>query len=66
MYVRVCECVCMKNLVVAGKETGLVVIVDRTKYMVMSREQNAGRSQSIKTDDSFCERVEQFRYLGTT
>jgi len=33
--------------------------------MVMSRDQNAGRSHNLKTDDSFCERVEQFKYLGT-
>jgi len=31
-------------LVVAGKETGLEVNVDKTKYMVMSRDQNAGRN----------------------
>jgi len=32
-------------LVVASKETGLEVNVDKTKYMVMSRDQIAGRSQ---------------------
>ena len=32
----------------------------------MSRDQNAGRSHDIKTDNSCFERVEQFRYLGTT
>jgi len=34
--------------------------------MVMSRDQNAGQSHSIKIDDSSSERVEEFRYLGTT
>jgi len=34
--------------------------------MVMSRDQNAGRSRNIKTDNSSFARVEQFRYLGTT
>jgi len=34
--------------------------------MVMSRDQNAGRSHNIKTDNSSCEWVEQFKYLGTT
>jgi len=37
-------------LVAATKETGLVVNADKTKYMVMSRDQNAGRSHSMKTD----------------
>jgi len=39
---------------------------DKTKYMVMSRDQNEGRSHNIKTDNSSFERVEEFRYLGTT
>ena len=34
--------------------------------VVMGRDQNAGRSHSIKTDNSSFERVEQFKYLGTT
>jgi hypothetical protein len=46
-------------------EIDLEVNVDKTKYMVMSRDQNAGRSHDIKIDNSSFERVEQFRYLGT-
>jgi hypothetical protein len=34
--------------------------------MVMSRDQNAGRNHSVKTDNSTFERVEEFKYLGTT
>jgi hypothetical protein len=34
--------------------------------MVMSRDQNAERSHSIKTGDSAFERAEEFKYLGTT
>jgi hypothetical protein len=55
-----------KALVVAAKEIGLEVNADKTKYMVMSRDQNAGRTHSIKTDNSSFERVEEFKYLGTT
>ena len=32
----------------------------------MSRDQNAGRIHSMKTDNSSIERVEEFKYLGTT
>jgi len=53
-------------LLVASKEIGLEVNVDKTKYMVTSGDQNAGRSHDIKIDASSFERVEQFRYLGTT
>jgi len=34
--------------------------------MVMSRDQNSGRSHSIKMDNSSFERAEQFIYLGKT
>ena len=33
--------------------------------MIKSRDQNAGRSHSMKTDNSSIERVEEFKYLGT-
>jgi hypothetical protein len=54
-----------ESLVVAIKETGLEVNADKTKYIVISRDQNAGRSHSTNSDSNFCERVEPFRYLGT-
>jgi UDP-galactopyranose mutase len=34
--------------------------------MVMSAGQNAGRSYSMKADNSFFERVEEFKYFRTT
>ena len=45
---------------------GLEVSADKTKYMVMSRDQNAGQIQSVRIDDSTLESVEGFIYLGTT
>jgi len=53
--------------VVATKEIGLEVILyaDKPKYMIMSQDQNAGRSHSMKNDNSSIERVEEFKYLGT-
>jgi hypothetical protein len=53
-------------LVVATNEIGLEVNADKTKYMIMSRDRNAGRSHSMKIDNSSIERVEVFKYLGTT
>jgi len=53
-------------LVAATRENGLEVSADKTKYMVMSRDQSAGRIQSVRTDCSTFERVEEFNYLGTT
>ena len=45
-------------LVVATKEIGLEVNADKTKYMVMSGEQTAGLSHTLKVDNSSIERVE--------
>ena len=53
-------------LVVASKESRLEVNGDKTKYMVTSQDQRTGQSHNIKTDNSSFERVEEFKYLGTT
>ena len=53
-------------LLVGGKENGLEVNADETKYVVMFGDQNAGRSHNISIDYSFFEKAEEFRYLGTT
>ena len=53
-------------LVAAAREIGLVVSADKTKYMVMSGGQNAGRIDSVRMDNCTFERVEVFKYLGTT
>jgi len=51
-------------LVDASKEIRLEVNADRTKYLVMSRDQNAGRSHSIQVDNSSSEMVEEFKIFG--
>ena len=48
-------------LIVVSKEIGLEVNVDKTKYMVMSRDPNVGRNHGRKIDNSFFERVEDFK-----
>jgi hypothetical protein len=42
-----------------------LVHADGTKYVAMSLDQNTGRSNSIKTDHSSLERVEELKYLET-
>jgi len=69
MYLRYLYHTTKKNtdsLVVASKENGIEVNAGKTQHMVMSRDQNAGRSHNIKIDNSTVERVKDFEYLGTT
>ena len=49
-------------LVAAAREIGLEVSADKTKYMVMSRDQNAGRIHSVRMNNSTFGRVEEFKY----
>jgi hypothetical protein len=53
-------------LVAVSKENGTEVNASKTKYKVMSGDQNAGRSHDIKIDNKSFERVQQFKYLATT
>ena len=53
-------------LVATTREIGLEVSADKTKYVVMSRDQNAGRNHNVRIDNSTFKRVEEFKYLGTT
>jgi hypothetical protein len=53
-------------LVVASKQTELEVNADKTKYIVMSQDQNAGRRYNMKIDNGPFEGVEDVKYLGTT
>jgi hypothetical protein len=53
-------------LVVVTKEIGIEVNADKTKYMVMARDQNAGRSHNMKIDNRSIEQVEEFKCLGKT
>jgi hypothetical protein len=55
-----------ENFIDASKEVGLEVNVEKTKYMSVSRDQNAGQNREIKIGNRSFENVSQFRYLGTT
>jgi hypothetical protein len=40
-----------ENVVAASKDIGLEVNAEKTKHLVWSRDQNAGRSHNIKSDN---------------
>jgi hypothetical protein len=50
----------------ATKEVGLEVNVEKTKYVLVSHDQNAGQNREIKIGNRSFENVSQFKYLGTT
>jgi hypothetical protein len=51
-----------ETLIDASKEVGLEVNIEKTKYMLVSWDQN----REIKIGNRSFENVSQFRYLGTT
>jgi hypothetical protein len=55
-----------QTLIDASKDVGLEVNVEKTKYMLVSRDQNAGQNREIKIRKRSFENVSQFKYLGTT
>ncbi|KAJ4442171.1 hypothetical protein ANN_12037, partial [Periplaneta americana] len=53
-------------LLEASKTIGLEVNPEKTKYMIMSRDENIVRNGTIKIGDLSFEEVEKFKYLGAT
>jgi len=56
----------IEALVVGGTENELDVNADKNKYIIISRDQNAERIHSAKTDNSYLERLEPFKDLRST
>jgi hypothetical protein len=54
-----------RSLIDASKEVGLEVIVEKTKHMLLSGDQNAGQNREIKIGNRSFENVPLFKYLGT-
>ena len=48
----------------ASEEIGIEVSTEKTKYMIMSRDQHAGQNCSLKIGNKSFDRLEHFRYLG--
>jgi hypothetical protein len=46
--------------------TGLEVNAEKAKYVVMFRDQHAGKNHNIKRGNKSFQRVVEFKYLGTT
>ncbi|KAJ4431778.1 hypothetical protein ANN_20383 [Periplaneta americana] len=53
-------------LLESSKDIGWEVNSEKTKYMIMSRDQNIVRSGNIKIGNLSFEEVEKFKYLGAT
>ncbi|KAJ4437069.1 hypothetical protein ANN_17204 [Periplaneta americana] len=53
-------------LLEASKEIGLEVNPEKTKYMIMSRDEKIVRNGNIKIGNLSFEEVEKFKYLGAT
>jgi hypothetical protein len=55
-----------KTLIDGSKKVRLEENADKSKYILLSRQQNAGQNQDIKIRNRWFENVAQFRYFGTT
>ncbi|KAJ4435551.1 hypothetical protein ANN_18167 [Periplaneta americana] len=53
-------------LLETSKAIGLEVNPEKTKYMIMSRDENIVRNGNVKIGDLSFEEVEKFKYLGAT
>jgi hypothetical protein len=53
-------------LIDASNEVGLEINLEKTKYMLLSRYQNAGQNWDIKIANRAFEDVSQFKYFVTT
>jgi hypothetical protein len=49
-----------------ARKIGLEVNSDKTKYVVIFQDQNAGQTHSMKINNRSFEIVKEFKYLGMT
>jgi hypothetical protein len=55
-----------ETLIDASKEIGLEVNIEKTKYMLVSRDQNGGQNHDINIAHRSSENMSQLRYLERT
>jgi hypothetical protein len=55
-----------ETVIDAGKEVGLEINVEKTKYILLYRHQNAGQNRDTKIANTWCENLSQFKYLVST
>jgi hypothetical protein len=55
-----------ETLIDVSKQVGLEIDAQKTMYILLSRQQNAGQNRNIKIANRSFENVSQFKYLGTT
>jgi hypothetical protein len=54
-----------ETLIDASKEVGLEINVEKTKYMLLTRQQTVGQNRDMKIGNRSFENVSQFKYLRT-
>jgi hypothetical protein len=55
-----------ETILEAGRDIGLEINAEKTKYVIMSRHQNSGQNQNKRIDNESFEKVAKFKHLGTT
>jgi hypothetical protein len=56
----------METLPEAGRDVGLEINAQKTKYMIMFRHPNSGQNLNIRAGNESFANVTKFKYLGTT